>query len=101
MYLLISQQTIRFDLTPASCQSTPFSTIFVRVTDLIAQAIINYGKEKSAARTSGTKEPNLGRGIGMAIALFLLVVIASVARHQVRVHFDLLYLSVSQSSISP
>ena len=48
----------------------------------LPQAIINFGKEHYAASQSGQKGPNVGRGIGMAIGLFLLTVATSVAQHQ-------------------
>lgn len=48
----------------------------------MTQAIINFSKEHYAALQSGEKAPNIGRGVGMAIGLFLITVSASVSQHQ-------------------
>ncbi|KAH8099948.1 ABC protein [Cristinia sonorae] len=49
---------------------------------ILVKAVINFGKEHHAARTTGTPTPSIGRGVGMAIGLFLITVAASVAQHQ-------------------
>lgn len=61
---------------------------------LIVKAIINFGKERYAAKNNGTELPNIGRGIGLAIGAFSIIVIASVCQHQVRnlLGFDSVYL---------
>lgn len=52
------------------------------------QAIINFGKEHYAAThpssnsNSPPKVPNVGRGIAMAIGLFLVTITASICQHQ-------------------
>ncbi|KAI0321790.1 ABC protein [Amylostereum chailletii] len=45
---------------------------------LLVKAIINFAKEKQ----SDGPDPNIGRGIGMAIGLFLLTALTSVCNHQ-------------------
>ena len=49
---------------------------------LLVKAIINFGKESFAEQQEGRKL-NVGRGIGMAIGLFVLTVCTSVCQHQV------------------
>ncbi|EJD47908.1 ABC protein [Auricularia subglabra TFB-10046 SS5] len=49
---------------------------------LVAKAIINFAKHRAAARQSGEPLPSVGRGVGMAIGLFLLTIMASVSQHQ-------------------
>ncbi|KAJ3483697.1 hypothetical protein NLI96_g6138 [Meripilus lineatus] len=55
---------------------------------LIVKAIINFGKEHYAAThpssnsNSPPKVPNVGRGIAMAIGLFLVTITASICQHQ-------------------
>lgn len=51
---------------------------------LIVKAIINFGKHKSAAQANGTKPPGIGRGIGLAVAAFFLIIVTSICQHQVR-----------------
>ncbi|KAI0806352.1 ABC protein [Irpex lacteus] len=49
---------------------------------ILVKAIINFGKEHFAAKEAGEPLPNIGRGIGMAIGLFCVTVMASVCTHQ-------------------
>nr|XP_019012361.1 uncharacterized protein I206_03208 [Kwoniella pini CBS 10737]OCF51142.1 hypothetical protein I206_03208 [Kwoniella pini CBS 10737] len=49
---------------------------------LLIKALINFSKEVYAANHSNEPQPNIGRGIGMAIGLFLLTVMQSVCQHQ-------------------
>lgn len=48
----------------------------------LVQAIINFGKEHVAALQAGTKPPNVGRGVGMAVGLFCITVTTSICQHQ-------------------
>ncbi|WVQ94366.1 hypothetical protein IAU59_001445 [Kwoniella sp. CBS 9459] len=52
------------------------------MTPLLLKALINFSKEVYAANHSGQPEPNIGRGIGMAIGLFLLTIMQSICQHQ-------------------
>jgi len=49
----------------------------------IAQRIINFAVDRSAAIAVGKPIPNVGRGIGMAIGLWFITVTASVCTQQV------------------
>ncbi|WVQ83494.1 hypothetical protein IAT38_005635 [Cryptococcus sp. DSM 104549] len=49
---------------------------------LLVKALINFSKEVYEANQNGTPQPNIGRGIGMAIGLFCLTVMQSVCQHQ-------------------
>ena len=49
---------------------------------LLVRTIINYSKERSAAKAAGGAVPSIGRGVGLALGLFALTVSASVAQHQ-------------------
>ncbi|KAG6831800.1 hypothetical protein H0H92_007477 [Tricholoma furcatifolium] len=49
---------------------------------LLVKSIINFAKARAAAEAEGLKAPSVGRGIGMCIGLFCLVVTASVMQHQ-------------------
>ncbi|KAH7925482.1 ABC protein [Leucogyrophana mollusca] len=49
---------------------------------LILRAIIDFSEERAAAKVDGGTLPNIGRGIAMAIGLFLITVTASVCTHQ-------------------
>lgn len=51
---------------------------------IVSKAIINFGKERAAAKAAGQEPPNIGRGIGMAFSVGLLTILFSVAAHQVR-----------------
>lgn len=48
-----------------------------------SQAIINFAEERTSAKENGSLTPNVGRGIGMAIGLGVIVVFASLTQHQV------------------
>lgn len=50
---------------------------------LLVKAIITFSKTRIQAKQDGAEVPNVGRGIGMAIGLFFLIVMASVCQHQV------------------
>jgi hypothetical protein len=52
---------------------------------MTTQAIINFTKEREALKARGEKAPSVGRGIGMAIGLFCLIILTSLLQHQVRV----------------
>jgi ATP-binding cassette, subfamily C (CFTR/MRP), member 1 len=49
------------------------------------QQIITFTKERSDANSKGEASPNIGRGIGMAIGLLFLTIVASLCQHQVRI----------------
>ncbi|KAK0235808.1 ABC protein [Armillaria nabsnona] len=49
---------------------------------LLVKAIINFAKARATARFEGSKAPDVGRGIGMAIGLFCIVILTSIASHQ-------------------
>ncbi|KAI0768143.1 ABC protein [Trametes elegans] len=49
---------------------------------ILVKAIINFGKEHAAYFEAGKTPPGIGRGVGMAIGLFLITVTASVCTHQ-------------------
>ncbi|EIW84009.1 ABC protein [Coniophora puteana RWD-64-598 SS2] len=49
---------------------------------IILRTLITFSEERAAAVESGTPLPNIGRGVGMAIGLFLLVVMNSCCTHQ-------------------
>ncbi|PBK75557.1 ABC protein [Armillaria solidipes] len=49
---------------------------------LLVKAIINFAKARATARFEGSEAPDVGRGIGMAIGLFCIVILTSVASHQ-------------------
>lgn len=46
------------------------------------QAIINFSEDRSSAQANGEPVPNIGRGVGMAIGLLILVIMSSVFQHQ-------------------
>lgn len=48
---------------------------------LITRDLIEFAQQKSRARASGAPEPNIGRGIGDAIGLLILTIMASVWQH--------------------
>ncbi|OCF34538.1 hypothetical protein I316_03579 [Kwoniella heveanensis BCC8398] len=52
------------------------------MTPLLIKALINFSKEVYAANHSGQPQPNIGRGIGMAIGLFFLTIMQSICQHQ-------------------
>ncbi|KAJ6630972.1 P-loop containing nucleoside triphosphate hydrolase protein [Mycena sp. CBHHK59/15] len=49
---------------------------------ILVKAIINFAKARATAREDGTKLPSLGRGIGMTIGLFCVVIMTSIFQHQ-------------------
>ncbi|PBL03741.1 ABC protein [Armillaria gallica] len=49
---------------------------------LLVKAIINFAKARATASLEGSKAPDVGRGIGMAIGLFCIVILTSIASHQ-------------------
>ncbi|KAJ7777514.1 ABC protein [Mycena maculata] len=49
---------------------------------ILVRTIINFAKARAADREAGTEPPSVGRGIGMTIGLFCVVVLASVCQHQ-------------------
>ncbi|WVF66753.1 hypothetical protein IAT40_001495 [Kwoniella sp. CBS 6097] len=52
------------------------------MTPLLIKALINFSKEVYAANHSNQPQPNIGRGIGMAIGLFFLTIMQSICQHQ-------------------
>ncbi|KAJ4479332.1 ABC protein [Lentinula aciculospora] len=49
---------------------------------LIVKAIINFAKERSSSSETGKELPDVGRGVAMAIGLFLMVICTSICQHQ-------------------
>lgn len=52
------------------------------------QAIITFAEDRASAKANGSPAPSIGRGIGMAIGLAVLVVFASLTQHQVSTIYD-------------
>ncbi|GAW05470.1 ABC protein [Lentinula edodes] len=59
-----------------------FSDTGQTMSPLLAKAIINFAEERTSAKENGSLTPNVGRGIGMAIGLGVIVVFASLTQHQ-------------------
>ncbi|KAJ7063750.1 ABC protein [Mycena amicta] len=49
---------------------------------VLVKAIINFAKARAAARETGDGLPSVGKGVGMALGLICVVLIASVSLHQ-------------------
>ncbi|KAF7327458.1 ABC protein [Mycena kentingensis (nom. inval.)] len=49
---------------------------------IVVKAIINFAKERAAAREDGRPLPDVGKGVGMAFGLVGVVVTASIFQHQ-------------------
>ncbi|KAJ7510427.1 ABC protein [Mycena galericulata] len=49
---------------------------------ILVKAIINFAKARAAAKEAGTEPPSIGRGVGMTLGLFCVVVMASIFQHQ-------------------
>ncbi|KIO14752.1 hypothetical protein M404DRAFT_119962 [Pisolithus tinctorius Marx 270] len=49
---------------------------------LVLKAIILFAEERSSARAAGAPLPNVGRGISMALGLWLLTIVTRVCSHQ-------------------
>ncbi|KAJ7164009.1 ABC protein [Mycena crocata] len=49
---------------------------------ILVKAIINFAKERAGDREAGTPMPSVGRGVGMALGLFFMVIMASIFQHQ-------------------
>ncbi|KAJ7639312.1 ABC protein [Roridomyces roridus] len=49
---------------------------------LLIKSLINFAKARAAAAAAGDEPPGVGRGIGMAIGLLCLIILASVCQHQ-------------------
>ncbi|KAF7330282.1 ABC protein [Mycena venus] len=49
---------------------------------ILVKAIINFAKARATARLDGTEMPSIGRGVGMAVGLLWMVILASVFQHQ-------------------
>lgn len=66
------------------------------------QAIITFAEDRASAKANGSPAPSVGRGIGMAIGLAVLVVFASLTQHQVSTIYDaaMRYISFSSPSFS-
>ena len=52
---------------------------------LVLKAIITFTEERSAASAANSPVPNIGRGIAMALGLWLLVVTTSLFTNQVSI----------------
>ena len=52
---------------------------------ILVKSILNFSKTRAAMEANDKTPPQVGRGIGMAIGIFLTVVTASVCQHQVRI----------------
>ncbi|KAF9234111.1 ABC protein [Melanogaster broomeanus] len=51
---------------------------------IVLKSLITLAEERAAARETGEPAPSVGRGVGMALGLFLLTVTTSVCTHQVQ-----------------
>ncbi|KAF9234112.1 ABC protein [Melanogaster broomeanus] len=51
---------------------------------IVLKSLITLAEERAAARATGEPAPSVGRGVGMALGLFLLTVTTSVCTHQVQ-----------------
>ncbi|KIY51798.1 P-loop containing nucleoside triphosphate hydrolase protein [Fistulina hepatica ATCC 64428] len=49
---------------------------------VIAREIITFASERSVAQAKGEKGPSMGRGVGMSIAIFIVIITTSVCTHQ-------------------
>ncbi|KAF8896584.1 P-loop containing nucleoside triphosphate hydrolase protein [Infundibulicybe gibba] len=49
---------------------------------LLVKGIINFAKGRASAKASGQEVPNIGRGIAMALGLFVIVITTSISQHQ-------------------
>ncbi|KAJ3572547.1 hypothetical protein NP233_g3005 [Leucocoprinus birnbaumii] len=49
---------------------------------LLVKALINFTQARADGQALGEQVPNVGRGIGMAIGLFLIIILASLMQHQ-------------------
>ncbi|KAI6039826.1 ABC protein [Pisolithus marmoratus] len=49
---------------------------------LVLKAIITFAEQRSAAHSAGEPLPNVGRGIGLALGLWVLMIVASVCMNQ-------------------
>jgi ATP-binding cassette subfamily C (CFTR/MRP) protein 1 len=47
------------------------------MTSLLVKAIIQFSTEYNNARNNGTDLPNVGRGVGMCVGLFCLLILAT------------------------
>ncbi|KAJ3773608.1 ABC protein [Lentinula raphanica] len=59
-----------------------FSDTAQMMSPLLAKAIISFAEERASAKQDGSPMPSVGRGIGMAIGLGVIVVFASLMQHQ-------------------
>lgn len=49
---------------------------------IVIKAIIKFGTARFDAKKNGTKPPDIGRGIGLAIAAWTVIIVTSVCQHQ-------------------
>ncbi|KAF7332750.1 ABC protein [Mycena kentingensis (nom. inval.)] len=49
---------------------------------ILVKSLINFAKERAAEKAAGAHPANVGRGIGMALGLLLVIVTASICQHQ-------------------
>ncbi|KAJ7779407.1 hypothetical protein DFH07DRAFT_1030143, partial [Mycena maculata] len=49
---------------------------------ILVKALINFAEARTAAKQSGRKPASIGNGVGLAIGLFCILVLASICQHQ-------------------
>ncbi|KAJ7175120.1 ABC protein [Mycena crocata] len=49
---------------------------------LLVKALINFAKDRAIAKALGSTPASIGHGIGMAVGLFCVIVLASICQHQ-------------------
>ncbi|KAJ7708108.1 P-loop containing nucleoside triphosphate hydrolase protein [Mycena rosella] len=49
---------------------------------LLVKALINFSKARAAAKAAGAAPASIGNGVGMAVGLFCVIVLASICQHQ-------------------
>ncbi|KAF5359779.1 hypothetical protein D9756_003206 [Leucocoprinus leucothites] len=49
---------------------------------LLVKALINFTQDRGSRRARGEEPPSVGRGIGMAVGLFFIIILASLMQHQ-------------------
>lgn len=52
---------------------------------LLVKAVINFSKQAYDAHHGRGKEPEIGRGVGMAIGMLCLTILTSLCTHQVSI----------------
>lgn len=59
---------------------------------IVIRQIIYFGTERHVAKKIGKASPDIGRGIGLAIAAFAVIIVTSVCQHQVRNSWTQLFI---------